>query len=362
MNFPTFDLSLPAPKDLSRGIGIVGAGAIVNAAHLPAYRKAGFSVVGLADANAETARATAARHGVATVYDSVDALIADPRVEIVDIAVNPQAQHDIALKAISAGKHLLCQKPLAEEMDAAESLVAAADAAGTVIAVNQQMRWDPLIAAYRELLAQRFFGQVTSCLFDLDIVTDFASWRWMADRPRLEYFYHSIHHLDSVRSLFGMPSGVTAVAARYPGAAARGESRTTTVLDYPDEFRVVLQIDHNNWSTDTRALVRIRGTDGYADGTLGLLNDYPNARPDTIALTHRSAPGRRVVEQLPGSWAPDAFIGTMGELMCAIEEGRAPATSAADNLQTLRLVHAAYESIETQRRVAVGDDSRRTNA
>ena len=78
------------------GIGIVGAGSIVEAAHLPAYRKAAFSVVGICDINADKARRLAERFGIPRVYNDLAEMLADPRVEIVDIAVPPWAQPTIA--------------------------------------------------------------------------------------------------------------------------------------------------------------------------------------------------------------------------------------------------------------------------
>src|SRR5262245_53874625 len=83
------------PKSLDHGIGIVGAGGIVNYGHLPAYKKAGFQVVAITDKNREQAERTAKQHGIPAVYGSLDELLADPNVEIVDIAVYPAEQGEI---------------------------------------------------------------------------------------------------------------------------------------------------------------------------------------------------------------------------------------------------------------------------
>ncbi|MGH3488792.1 MAG: Gfo/Idh/MocA family protein, partial [Actinopolymorphaceae bacterium] len=125
-----------------RPVGIVGAGAIVRAGHLPAYRKAGLRVVAVADLDVTAARAVAAEFGIESAYGSAEQLLGDPQVEIVDVAVTPEAQADIVRAATAAGKHTLCQKPFAEDLATAVELVEAAERAGTVLAVNQQMRWD----------------------------------------------------------------------------------------------------------------------------------------------------------------------------------------------------------------------------
>src|SRR5262249_40187213 len=150
---------LPAKADY--GIGIVGCGGIVNYAHLPAYKAHSLRVLACYDVNAEAARKTAGDHGIPTVYDSLDALLADEQIQILDIAVPPWHQRAIAERALAAGKHLLCQKPLAEELPEAEAIVAAASRSGRKAAVNQQMRWSAGIAAAKDLIGRGFIGQPT---------------------------------------------------------------------------------------------------------------------------------------------------------------------------------------------------------
>ncbi len=78
-SFPTLDYQPKMPRRMDRGIGIVGAGGIVNYAHLPAYKKAGFKVVGITDKNHEQAERTAKQHGIPKVYATVDELLRDWR-------------------------------------------------------------------------------------------------------------------------------------------------------------------------------------------------------------------------------------------------------------------------------------------
>src|SRR5207237_5094969 len=139
--FPELDYLPKMPRTISHGIGIIGAGGIVNYAHLPAYKKAGFKVVCITDRDREKAERTAKEHGIGKVCASVDELLSQPEVEIVDIAVYPSQQVFIVEKATTAGKHLLCQKPFADEYSKAVRSVALAESAKVKIAVNQQMRW-----------------------------------------------------------------------------------------------------------------------------------------------------------------------------------------------------------------------------
>src|SRR3954470_15060087 len=81
---------MPSRRDL--GIGVVGAGFIVRDCHLVAYSQAGFRVVGITSRTRATAEEVASLRGVPTVFDSVEAMMADPEVAIVDVAVPPEAQ------------------------------------------------------------------------------------------------------------------------------------------------------------------------------------------------------------------------------------------------------------------------------
>src|SRR5215470_14148290 len=114
-SYPNLDYKPKMPQRSDRGIGIIGAGGIVNYAHLPAYKKAGFKVVGITDRDRVKAERTAKEHSIARVFGNVDELLTDPQVKIVDIAVYPAEQATIVEKATAASKHLLCQKPFAEE-------------------------------------------------------------------------------------------------------------------------------------------------------------------------------------------------------------------------------------------------------
>lgn len=343
-------------KKQDYGIGIIGAGAIVNVAHLPAYRKAGFHVAGITDLDQNRAAETARQFNVPNVYPSVEALLNDPAVEIVDIAVPPWQQLELVKQVTAAGKHLLCQKPLSNDYTQAVAIVEMGEAAGVKLAVNQQMRWDQVIRASRTLLDRGWLGEPVSATIDVSILTDWRAWPWLLEVEGLDLMYHSIHYFDSLRSLFGQPERVWSSGSTYPGQPAKGETRTLTVFEYTDSFRALISTNHNNQSDDVHATIRVDGTEGYAAGTFGLLYNYPHGRPDTLTFSSRKVyPHISFDHRFEEMWVPDSFVGPMGELMVAIEQDRAPETNGRDNLQTLQLVHAAYRSMAEHRAVSPGE-------
>ncbi|WP_281888764.1 Gfo/Idh/MocA family protein [Paenibacillus sp. YYML68] len=342
------------PRNKRRGIGIIGAGEIVQEAHLPAYRMAGFHVVGITNRSLQRAEEVANLFSIPRVYTSIEELLADPDIEIVDIALPAELQPEAVRLATLAGKHVLCQKPLGATFKDAKRIVELCASANVIGAINQQMRWAPGIRASHDIISRGWLGELTQASIQVNVETKFEQWPFLRTIDTLEVMYHSIHYLDSIRFLFGDPLMVYADGAQFPGQVCKGETRTLIHLIFPGEARGLVHDNHNSISTtdDWYATYRFEGTRGVIKGTNGALYSYPQGREDTLSFTSKElAPDCWIMPKLEGKWFPHAFMGTMGELMCAIEEGRQPENSVADNLQTMRLVFAAYRSMRECRAV-----------
>lgn len=340
------DLSLP--ERYLRPIGIVGTGAILDVGHLPAYKDAGIPVPAIWGRDRSHAERLAQVHGISRVHDSLDDLLADPDVAVVDIAVVPEAQVEIALRALDAGKDVMCQKPLALDVEDAARIVERADARGRKVAVQQQMRYEEGMLAARAIIERGWIGEVQTISFEVNIDTDLAGWGWLGSAPRLEIFFHSIHYIDTIRAFLGEPVAVFGTQWRLPGQRPLGETRTVSVLIYPGDVRAVVHSNQENLAGDNEARFRIDGSKGAIKGDLGLLADYPRGRPDTLQLWSSVMPTDGWLPYpVTRRWIPDAFLGPVGSLLRAIVDGGEPESGARDNLRTLRLVEALYRSGET---------------
>ncbi|WP_152365943.1 Gfo/Idh/MocA family protein [Microlunatus speluncae] len=341
------------PERARRPIGIIGAGAIVDVAHLPAYRKAGLEVVAITDLDPAKAADLARRHGIETVSDSAAAMLGDPRIEVIDIAVTAGAQPGLALAAIESGRPVLAQKPFAPDVSTGQRVVTLAAEHGVPIAVNQQLRFDEGIAAARRMVELGWIGEITAMSIMVDIRTDFfGGWPWMRELDRVEITYHSIHYHDVIRWFLGEPSTVFCAAGRLPEQAGRGETRTISTYLYDSGVRAIVHANHDNTHGDNSATFRIDGTAGAIRGTLGLLYDYPHGRPDTLELhSTELATDGWLPYPITGRWIPDAFAGPMCSLLSHLADGTPLRSSGADNLGTLRLIEALYTSIDEARAV-----------
>src|SRR4029079_5126394 len=129
----------PLPEKRDFRIGILGSGFIINDCHLVAYRKAGFNPVAIASRNPAHAAEVGQRHGIPKVYETYEQLLDDADIEVLDIAVPPNAQFGLiqAACARKTVKGILAQKPLGMNYAEAEQAVVACEAAGIVLSVNQ---------------------------------------------------------------------------------------------------------------------------------------------------------------------------------------------------------------------------------
>ena len=349
---------MPQSKEL--GIGICGAGGIVSDAHLPAYRKAGFKVAGIYDVDFDKAAKVAKQFEVPKVHESLDELIGDQDVDVIDAAV-PATENLGIVKAIAGtGKPILIQKPLAEDYDTAAQTVEVIEASGITAAVNQQMRWEPGVRASKTLLDRGDLGELFNIAMLTFVHTPWHLWEWLKRKKTIDVLYHSIHTIDSIRYLTGVePLAVYCDGSRGPGYDAVGETRLCLNLVFPGELRATILTNHHAayGLKGQQAELRVEGTEGVAIRRLGLLLNYPEGVPDEFRYTIRGegpGGGWRTAE-FAQSWYPDAFVGTMSSLMRAVNgEIDRPETDVRDNLKTLKVVFAAYESMCESRVVRTG--------
>lgn len=198
----------PLPRGTVPGIGCVGSGFIMADCHLPAYATAGIRPVAITSRRFEAAAEVASRWSIRQVHPSLDALLRDPAVEILDIAVPPDVQPRVIEAALAhAGRirGILAQKPLATSFAEAKRLVERCEAEGVRLVVNQNMRFDHAVRACRGLLAAGTLGEPVLATIEMRAIPHWMPWQerlgWLTLRIM------SIHHLDAFRYWFGDPAG-----------------------------------------------------------------------------------------------------------------------------------------------------------
>jgi predicted dehydrogenase len=354
----------PARSDFR--IGIIGAGFIVRDVQLVAYRNAGFTVDAIASRSFEAAQEVAALHGIPRVYENPCELLEDESIEILDIAIPPHRQLEmveLAVRRRTPLRGILCQKPLSTNLNDARRIVALCSDAGIALAVNQNMRCDQSIRALKTLLRREELGVPVLATIEMRAV---PHWQvWLQEYDRLTLLNMSVHHLDSFRFLFGEPESVFVSARKDPRTEfGHRDGIAMYILEYANGFRASGWDDV--WAGPTGPAAdryikwRVEGTEGMAEGHIGWPG-FPNRQPSTIEYTSGRYPGCRFSPSWNEVWIPDAFEGTMGQLMDAVSRGVDPEISGRDNLGTMSLIEACYRSLEEHRVVYLDEFAKEGN-
>lgn len=141
-------------------VAIIGCGKIAQVRHLPEYAaNPNVELVGYYDLNRERAEKVAAQYG-GKVYDTYFDLLNNPAIDAVSICVDNRSHAEITTYALYAGKHVLCEKPMAITLAECESMVAAAEFNGKHLMIGHNMRFDPVYRRAKELLDEGVIGDV----------------------------------------------------------------------------------------------------------------------------------------------------------------------------------------------------------
>ena len=327
---------------------IIGAGGIVSDAHLPAYKIAGFEVHGIVNRTKERAQKLADAFGIKNVYNSVaEAVKRAPENAVYDLTIMPE-QYISTLQQLPNGSAVLIQKPMGDDFEQANEILELCRKKNLKAAINFQLRFAPFVSAAKYLIDKGLIGELYDMEVRVTIKTPWEIFPHVIVHPRLEIQYHSIHYVDLIRSFLGNPQSVLAKTLKHP-AKKLSSSRTTILLDYGDTLHAVINTnhDHDFGATHQESYIKWEGTNGAIVAKIGLLMDYPHGVADVFEyciLEEGKAPEWQTVK-LEGSWFPEAFIGTMANLM-RYNEGSATVlhTSVEDVIQTMAIVEGAYKS------------------
>lgn len=334
------------------GVCVIGSGR-AGMIHARNFRAGvpGAELVAIADP-VEQARTEAARElGIATSYPGYEEAIADERVGAV-VVVAPTVYHrDIVLAAAGAGKHILCEKPMAMNADECRQMIRATDEAGVKLQIGFMRRYDEsFVDAFARVQSGEIgaVNQVKSLTHGPSIPQ-----QWMLDirksnGPLAEVCSHDI---DTVRWLAG--ADITEVYAI--GGNFRCTDRADEFPDFYDTVAMLCRLENGVQGVIDGAVSVGYGYDARtevlgADGVI-LVGDLKG----TKTTTHRR--GGEMTAGTVKSWRNlfrDAYWNEDVAFIRAIVEGRPPEVTGQDGLQAVEVVNAGNESIRTGKPVMVG--------
>jgi UDP-N-acetyl-2-amino-2-deoxyglucuronate dehydrogenase len=341
------------------GHGIVGAGVIAETHAAAVAIIPGTALVAVTDLVPERASAFAQAHDCAA-EPGLDALLAREDVDVVSVCV-PSGRHaEVGSRVAAAGKHLVVEKPIDVSLEAADRLIDAARAAGVVMTVISQHRFDRGLIELRGLLddgalGRLVLGDASTKWYRSQAYYDSAEWRgtWALDGGSL--MNQGIHYVDLLRWSMGPVAEVTAVCATE-AHEMEAEDVALAVLRFASGAVGTIAASTAVFPGFAQRL-EISGTDGTVvveDGEI-VHRAFRTQVPDPGLRGSRDGLGAAV----PAAGANAAALATashaaqIADLLAAVDEGREPSVTAADGRAALEVVLAVYQSAREGRTVVL---------
>lgn len=293
---------------------------------------------GIASSDPERARAFAREKGIAVAYDSVDALLADPEIDAVYISTTNEWHKPQAVAAAAAGKHVLCEKPLALTLAGAQEMEAACAASGVVMGTNHHLRNSATHRAVRDLVASGAVGEVQAARVFHAVHLPPHLQGWRINRPESGggvVFDITVHDADTVR--FILSDEITEVTA-MTAAQGMGEGVEDAVMGVMRTQQGRLVQFHDSFtSRHSYTGLEVHGAAGSIYGR-NVMTQQPVG---TVVLRRDGQEEEIVVEH------ENLYERSVRRFNAAINGEGDPAATAHDGLCSLAVALAVLESART---------------
>ena len=304
----------------------------------------GAKVVALCDRDENRLNDAGNSFGIARRYTDAAAMFATGGFDVVDIATTVPSHRILVEMAANAGKHVICQKPVAQTLTDARHMVETVERAGRIMMVHENFRWQSPIRKVIDALrggeiGTPFFGRI-SFRSGYDV---FSGQPYLAEGERFIIEDLGIHILDIARALFGDAERITAETRRI-NPNIRGEDVATMLLRHESGVTSVVDCSYatrREPETFPETLIEIDGTKGSLRLDAGYRltiqsgdhNETRDVSPPVLRWTEK--PWHNIQESV-------AII--QRHFISCLHDGKQPETSGRDNLGTFALVEAAYRS------------------
>jgi predicted dehydrogenase len=221
-------------------IGVIGCGGFGLYALQQFAQVPGVKLTGMAGTHRQAAYAAAQRFGIPDI-EEVDRLLARDDVDLVYIATPPFLHHPQAMAALEAGKHVICEKPLAMTLDQADALSAAARSRDRLVVANLMQRYNPIFDAVGRLIQAKVLGELLHGYFE-----NYASdenlppehWFWDRSKSGGIFVEHGVHFFDLFAGWLGPGTVEAAQRGLRPGSAPPIEEQVQCTVRYDPDVLV----------------------------------------------------------------------------------------------------------------------------
>jgi 1,5-anhydro-D-fructose reductase (1,5-anhydro-D-mannitol-forming) len=329
--------------------GLIGASDIAATRVIGAIRTSGGDIVGVFSGSSERAREFATSHGLPNATTDLEELLGW-EIDAVYISSTNDKHFDQACRALRAGKHVLCEKPLALDAGQAAAMVELAEELGLILAANHHLPGSPLHAKVREIVAAGAIGTVLSAKVAHAVLLPerLRGWRLGQSTPGSGVILDiTCHDASVLNPLLGTPVAVSAVAVQQADWNIGGqEDAAMTVIRYEHDGRLpVLAQTHDSFTVGYAGTsLEVHGTEGTILVTDAMTQDTKGQ----VVLTTGSG-----VQAVDVDCSDDLYVIGLRAFTAAVEGTGTPTATGRDGLMALKVALAAQESALSGRTVHI---------
>jgi len=323
-------------------VGIIGCG-WAGDQHARAYSSLGdVKLLAVADIEEGKARNLGRRWGSKAWHRDYQRVLRDPRIDAVSICLPHYLHSEVAVEAAEASKHILCEKPMANNLDEADAMTRAAKKAGVTLMVAENVRFHPINLKLKELIEQNYVGEVfLARIFRDHEMHDYLRRRpWLLDREKAGggiWMAGGIHDVDALRMLVGEVEKVTLFQATKVFREMEGDDTVAALLRFSSGAVGVIT---ESFSTKTFKNVSPYGCPSILNGSIGtitVLSDGIEVYGEKVGDANT-----RILMKVEER---DTFIEEIKHFISCIKSGENPTTSGEEERKTLAVICAGYESL-----------------
>ena len=322
--------------------GLVGLGSLAGNGIVPAARRSQYAeVVAGVTRDAAKGRAFGERHGVARIYDSVEAMVAAPDVDAVFVMSPNDAHRAPVLAAAAAGKPVLCEKPLAMTEADATAMVTACENAGVMLRLGLHLRFEKFLDAVATELRGGAIGDIRALSIERAApLSERAPWREDPARGGSILYDVGLHLLDLVPRLVGSEFASVGGLAFPPPGADMGADTISLLLRTHSDAQVSLRASRE---------APCSGSDLTVLGPAGWLRTGPLRWGEEFSMTITNAAGKREI-RLP---ACDLYRDELDGFAMDLADGGTRLGTGADGIRLVRLAALVEQSLHEGRMVTL---------
>lgn len=322
--------------------GIIGCAGIAKGAVIPAIQQStSGTVLAIASRSLEKAKATAEQLGIPRAYGSYEELVADDNIDAVYIPLPNHLHREWAIRAAEAGKHILCEKPLALTASEAEEMVAAAERSGVLLAEAFMYRHHPRYERIAEIVRSGEIGELRGLhgTFTFNNAGDKSNFRYVAAWGGGSVYDIGCYPISAARLIMGKePEAVTARALFSP-EHGDVDMMASGLIEF--EGDVSLTFDCGMWA-DFRNTFEILGTTGRIEIPSAFV-----ASPGTDGFIVVSG-GQRREEAVS---VPNQYVLQVDDFANAVFEGTPLRFAPRDAVSNMKVIDACLASARQKKRI-----------